>query len=184
MTASKDSLAARLQRLEDRAAIEELIARYAIAVDDRDLDALGALFTPDGAFRSKDGVMNARGRAAVLEQFRGRFSALAISNHFSHDRILTFSERPGEAHGLITAHAEVWRNGRALIAALRYEDTYHRHEGRWCFADRLLAFLYYLPVEEYAQALGDRLRMRAYGDRRPADFPESLPNWQLYHGGS
>ncbi len=184
MTESNESLAARVQRLEDRCAIEDLIARYALAVDDRDLDALGALFTPDGAFRSRDGVMHACGRTAVLEQFRGRFSALGVSYHFSHDRILTFGERPGEAHGLVTAHAEVWRNGRALIAALRYEDTYCRHEGRWRFADRFLSFLYYLPVEEYAQALGDRLRMRAYGDRRPADFPESLPNWQLYHGGS
>ncbi len=184
MIESNDSLAARLRRLEDRAAIEELIARYAIAVDDRDLDALGTLFTPDGAFRSKDGVMNARGRGRVLEQFRERFRALAVSNHFSHDRILAFGERPDEAHGLVTAHAEVWRNGRALIAALRYEDTYRRHEGRWCFAERLLSFLYYLPVEEYAQALGDKLRMRAYGDRRPADFPESLPNWQLHHDGS
>lgn len=184
MPEANAALAARLQRLEDRAAIEELIARYAIAVDDRDLEALGALFTPDAAFRSKDGVMDARGRELVLEQFRGRFQALTISNHFSHGHILTFGEGSDEAQGLISAHAEVWRNGRALIAALRYEDRYRRHEGCWRFADRLLSFLYYLPVEEYAQGLGDQLRMRAYGDRRPADFPESLPNWQRYHGGS
>jgi len=183
MTEPSNSLAARLQRLEDLAAIGELIARYALAVDDRDLDALGALFTPDGVFRSKDGVMDARGRGPVLEQFQGRFRALAVSNHFSHDRILTLGKPRGAAHGLVTAHAEVWRNGRALIAALRYEDTYRLHEDRWCFAERLLSFLYYLPVEEYAQGLGDRMRMRAYGDRRPADYPESLPNWQLYHGG-
>jgi ketosteroid isomerase-like protein len=183
MTESNAALASRLQRLEDRAAIAELIARYAVAVDDRDLDALGELFTPDGVFRSKDGVMDARGRAPVLEQFRGRFRALAVSNHFSHDHILTLHEPRGSAHGLVSAHAEVWRNGRALIAALRYEDTYRLHEQRWRFAERLLSFLYYLPVEEYAQGLGDRLRMRAYGDRRPADYPESLPNWQLYHGG-
>jgi ketosteroid isomerase-like protein len=172
---------ARLRRLEDRAELAELIARYAIAVDDRDLEAIGALFTPDGAFRSKDGVMAAHGTAAVLEQFRGRFRALKLSNHFSHDHIFEFGADPDAATGLVTAHAEVWRNGRALIGALRYQDTYRRHQGRWCFADRLLFFLYYLPVEEYATALGDPLRQRAYGDRRPADFPESLPTWQQYH---
>ena len=184
MTEPSASLQARIARLEDRAAIHELIARYGIAIDDRDIEVIAALFTPDGSFRSRDGVMDARGREAVVEQYRGRFAALAVSNHFSHDHILTFGPDPDEAHGLITAHAEVWRNGRALIAALRYEDTYRRHEGSWCFADRVVSFLYYLPVEEYAQGLGDRLRMRAYGDRRPADFPESLPNWQRYHSGS
>ncbi len=175
---------ARLRRLEDRAELAELIARYALAVDDRDLEAIAALFTPDGAFRSKDGVMSARGTEAVLEQFRGRFRALKLSNHFSHDHVFTFGADADAATGLVTAHAEVWRNGRALIGALRYEDSYRRHQGRWCFADRLLHFLYYLPVEEYASALGDPLRQRAYGDRRPADFPESLPSWQLYHDKS
>jgi ketosteroid isomerase-like protein len=175
------STEARLKRLEDRAELAELIARYALAVDDRDLEAIGRLFTPDGAFRSRDGVMEARGTQAVLEQFRGRFRALKLSNHFSHDHIFEFGADPDAATGLITAHAEVWRNGRALIGALRYQDSYRRFEGRWCFADRLLFFLYYLPVEEYASALGDPLRQRAYGDRRPADFPESLPTWQQYH---
>lgn len=182
MTEPAASLEARLRRLEDRAELRELVARYAVAIDDRDIDAIAALFTPEGAFRSRDGVMNARGRAAVLEQFRGRFQALTVSNHFSHDHILSFGADADEARGLVTAHAEVWRNGRALIAALRYADTYRRHEGRWRFAERLLSFLYYLPVEEYAQGLGDRLRMRAYGDRRPADFPESLATWKHYHG--
>jgi ketosteroid isomerase-like protein len=172
---------ARLRRLEDRAELAELIARYAVAVDDRDIEAIGALFTPDGAFRSKDGVMQARGREAVLEQFRGRFRALKLSYHFSHDHIFEFGADADAATGLITAHAEVWRNGRALIGALRYQDSYRRHQGRWCFADRLLFFLYYLPVDEYATALGEPLRQRAYGDRRPADFPESLPTWQQYH---
>jgi ketosteroid isomerase-like protein len=183
MTADTASLEARVRRLEDRAAIQDLIARYAVVIDDRDIDGIAALFTAEGSFRSRDGVMAARGREAVLEQFRGRFAALAVSNHFSHDHILEFGEGPDAATGLVTAHAEVWRNGRALIAALRYEDSYRREDGRWRFADRLLSFLYYLPVDEYPQGLGDRLRMRAYGDRRPADFPESLPNWQRYHGG-
>jgi uncharacterized protein (TIGR02246 family) len=183
MTLDDRSVETRLRRLEDRAELRELVARYAVAIDDRDIEAITALFTPDGTFRSQDGVMNARGREAVVEQFRGRFKSLTVSYHFSHDQILSFSSDPDSATGLVTAHAEVWRNGRALIAALRYADSYRRHQGQWCFADRLLSFLYYLPVDEYAQGLGDRLRMRAYGDRRPADFPESLPSWQLYHGG-
>jgi hypothetical protein len=89
---------------------------------------------------------------------------------------------PDRATGLVTSHAEVWRNGQAMLTALRYQDEYRRGaDGKWRFADRLLTFFYYLPVTEYAEALGDPLRQRAYGDRRPADFPEALPTWKLYH---
>jgi ketosteroid isomerase-like protein len=176
-----DSLEQRVRRLEDRAQLRELVARYGIAVDDRDIETLSELFTADGRFRSQDGVMDATGREAVLKQFRGRFAALKATNHIAHDQILTFGADPDAVAGLVTSHAEVWRNGRALIAALRYQDTYRRDRGRWRFADRLLSFLYYLPVDEYAEGLGSRLRMRAYGDQRPADYPEGSATWSIYH---
>ncbi len=182
MSTELRTLQERVRRLEDRAQLRELVASYCIAVDDRDIEALGELFTADGRFRSQDAMMDARGREAVLHQFRGRFAALKATNHIAHDQILTFGEDADSASGLVTSHAEVWRNGRALVAALRYRDLYRRQAGRWRFADRLLSFLYYMPVDEYAQGLGSRLRMRAYGDQRPADYPEGLPSWKLYHG--
>jgi len=169
----------RLRRLEDRADLRDLVGRYGIAIDDRDLEAVAAMFTPDAQFRSKDGVMGATGRDAIVEQFKGRYAALGATNHFCHDQILTFDDQDADlVQGLVTSHAEVFRIGKAMITALRYADVYRRYEGRWCFADRLLSFLYYLPVEEYAEGLGSRLRMRAYGDQRPADYPESLPTWK------
>lgn len=181
MTDELAALTKRIRALEDRAELRELVARYGIAVDDRDIDALTALFTPDASFRSEDGVMSALGRDAVIEQFRGRFAALKATNHIAHDQILEPGPGPDAASGLVSSHAEVCRNGRVLIAALRYRDRYRRHEGRWRFAERALSFLYYLPVEEYAEGLAGRLRMRAYGDQRPADYPESLPTWKRYH---
>ena len=107
--------------------------------------------------------------------------SLQATNHIAHEQILEFTADPDTAEGLVTSHAEVCRHGRTFVAALRYRDRYRRHEGRWRFAERLLSFLYYLPVEEYAEGFASRLRMRAYGDRRPADYPESLPAWRRYH---
>ena len=49
------ALRARVQRLEDREEIHELIARYGRAVDDRDWDALRAQYTPDAIFDSAVG---------------------------------------------------------------------------------------------------------------------------------
>jgi len=133
--------------------------------------------------RSLDGVMNARGREAIVEMFHGRFAQLGPSLHYTHDQIVTFDDRdPDSAQGLITSHAEVWRIGKAMVAAIRYEDGYRRDAGKWRFASRLLKFFYYLPVTEYAEGLGDRMRMRAYADLRPADWPEGTPAWENYKG--
>ncbi len=42
-----EELGNRLQRLEDREAIRQLVARYGQVVDDRDLGSVEALFTED-----------------------------------------------------------------------------------------------------------------------------------------
>lgn len=170
----------RLTEVEDRLAIRELIARYCFAIDDRDLDTVGSLFTDNGSFGSADGIMKAVGRNAVVEQFKSRYSVLGATYHIGHDHVIEF-ESPTRARGLLASHAEVWRHGRAMITALRYADVYEKTNGRWRFAERKLSFMYYLPIEEYATALGGRDRNRAApGQAMPADWPEGRPTWTEY----
>jgi ketosteroid isomerase-like protein len=171
----------RLRRLEDREEIRSLAARYAFAVDNRDLPAIEALFARDARFRSRDGVMNATGRAAIMEQFKGRFAVLGHGAHYGHDHVIWFEESGAGARGLLSSHAELVRNGAPMIASLRYDDAYVREDGRWVFADRLLSFLYYLRTDDYLRHFGDRRRMRAYETAQDADFPEALPTWRAYH---
>jgi uncharacterized protein (TIGR02246 family) len=165
-------LEARIRRIEDRNAISDLISAYTFAIDNRDVDWGVDLFTQDGCFRSADGMMNATGRAAIAEQYRGRFAALGFNLHVTHDQHVTFTAED-EATGLVSSHAEVLRNGETMIAAMRYHDVYRRcSDSKWRFADRNLHFFYYLPVAEYREALAGRGRMRAYGDVRDAELPE------------
>ena len=175
-----DDLAAAIDRLEAESAIRALCARYCFAIDDHDLDAVGDLFTDDARVWSRDGVMEARGRAAIVEQYRGRFAALGPSNHVSHDHWIRFGEDPDAATGLLSAHAELYRNGAPMVTALRYADTYRRNEGTWRIAERELAFLYYVPLADYPGILGAKDRMRAYDQPADADYPERLPSWKDY----
>ena len=184
MTTTSD-FGKRLRQLEDRTEIGELIARYCLVMDNRDMEGMSLLFTPDAVVRSADGVMHARGLAAIVDMFHGRFKVLGPSNHFTHDRIVTFDAAdPDLARGTVLAHAEMHRLGQPMLTAIRYEDVYRRHDDSWRFADRLLTFFYYVPTADYLEALGPGIgaRMRAYGDRRPADWPESLASWQRYYG--
>ena len=162
----------RIRSLEDRLAIRELISAYCFAMDNKDLGWAERLFTPDACFRSVDGVMNATGWKAIGQQYEGRFAALRFAYHVTHDVLIEFMDED-HAKGMVSGHAEVVRNGEAMVTGLRYADQYTRdHDGRWRFAERVLSFFYYVPVEQYRTALEGGGRMRAYGDVREADLPD------------
>ena len=176
-------LEARVQQLEDRVAISDLVARYGFTVDDRDIKALAKLFAGNGRFRSQDGVLDAQGRDAIMDQFHGRFAVLGPTNHVTHDHLIWFdADDPDRAFGRLNSHAEVVRHGRTLVTALRYADEYVRSIDGWQFADRLLSFLYYVPAVDYAEALESNTRMRVYDEPTPGDWPEGLKSWQAYYG--
>ena len=169
----------RLRAVEDRLAIADLQARYTIFIDNNDLDKVAPLFAKNGRFRSADGVLNAEGREAICEQYRGRFAALRFGFHVTHDHLIDLDpNNPDRATGKVSSHAELVRNGQPMVAGMRYEDVYIREDGAWRFADRLLYFFYYMPIAEYASGLITRERMRAYGDQRPADLPEGIPTFK------
>jgi ketosteroid isomerase-like protein len=126
------TLEERVRRLEDRTAINELIARYCLVMDNRDVAGMEALFTLDVHFWSADGVMDAHGRDAAIEMFKGRFTVLGPSNHFTHDRIIEFDPLDHDkATGIVLSHAEMQRKGQPMLAAMRYHDVYQRCDGRW-----------------------------------------------------
>jgi len=85
----------------------------------------------------------------------------------------------------VLSHAEMNRKGVAMLAAIRYHDTYRREAAAWRFQERVLAFMYYVPTSEYLDALGAGLatRNRAYDVAQAADWPEPLATWQEYYGG-
>jgi len=177
------SLEDRLRRMEDQAEIRQLVSRYCFVVDDRDLAGIGDCFLTDGRFRSADGVMDARGREAIIDQYHGRFAVLGAGIHVTHDHVVELDDAdPDRATGRVSCSAELVRLGKPMLVALRYEDDYRRDaDGRWRFADRLLLFFYYLDAREYAEGLCSPLRNRAYDELASADFPEALESWQRYY---
>ncbi|MEO1240305.1 MAG: nuclear transport factor 2 family protein [Pseudomonadota bacterium] len=176
------SLEERVRRLEACEDIRSLAARYTFAVDNRDLKAIAACFSEHARFRSKDGVLNAVGRDAIMAQFDARFLVLGPGAHYTHDHVVWFEKSNlSIARGLVSSHAELIRNGRPMITSLRYDDEYIVEDEKWVFSDRLLSFFYYLETGDYLKYLGDKKRMRAYDEPWDADFPEALASWRKYH---
>lgn len=176
---SLPTLETRIERLEAESQIRQLVARYCFYIDDREIDRIGALFTPDARLHSTDGVMNAAGVDAIIDQYHARFDALGPGQHFMHDIQIDFVTDT-EATGRVSGHAELWRNDSMMVAALRYTDRYRGGAEGWRIADREISFLYYVPLADYPGILGSSDRNRAYPDPAPADFPERLQSWIDY----
>jgi SnoaL-like domain len=167
-----EELRSRTRRLEDRAEIQELVVRYGIALDAHDLDTLGGLYSPDGSLELKSGRVKGRGRDAVVAYYADRLLALPRANHFSHGQALEFDPTDEDrARGFVMSHVELWSEGEAKLAALRYEDEYVRlpDEG-WRFRRRVEAFLYFLPLADYPHWGSDSMPVRMAGNLAPSDW--------------
>ena len=183
MTIDSAALERRIEELESREQIKELAARYGFAVDARDLDGIGALFTDTARVLSADGRHASNGKREVVEQYRHRFSFLGPTNHFTHNHIIWFDEKdPNLAFGKLNAHGEVFRNGDAMLSALSYDDEYRRGaDGKWRFELRMMKYFYYLKYSEIQEFLGDRMRVRAYETPQAADWPEGIDTYRRYY---
>jgi ketosteroid isomerase-like protein len=120
-----------LDRLVAHDEIRQLAARYALAVDSRDLDTLVGLFVDD--------VQVGRetfGRAALRAEFDRSLREIGISilNVGTHVIDLVDDDR---ATGSVYCKGEIQDGDRWIHQAILYRDTYERRNERWYFVRRL-----------------------------------------------
>jgi len=177
-----EQLILRIDRLESRSALSELVSAYAIACDEHDMPRLTNLFTPDACFDSPNGAMVANGRDAIEAMFVALFKVRGPAFHWTHDHTVCFDDdHPDRATGLVLSHAETCPGGTVSLAAMRYNDTYRRDDDQWRFEKRVINFLYYVPVTDYPTVLNEHKRVSVRGERIAADYPESLAPWRDFH---
>jgi uncharacterized protein (TIGR02246 family) len=168
-----NDLLARLRRLEDIEAIRDLAVRYALAVDDRDYEALRSMFTDDGCLRASSGPVKGRGREGVTDFLRESLSGRGPTNHLVHGHQISVDfDHPDTATGVVSGHAEsMWPEGQMIIA-MRYHDTYRRVGGAWRFHERVQSFLYLAEAKDYPGILSSDQPVRPSNERpRSGDWP-------------
>lgn len=159
MSVDTRKLEARIQRIEDRQALRDLVGRYALAADDMDLQTMSSLFTKTARFGTVDGSNLQVGRDAIIEYFRSRFRGPRF--HTMNEHLVEWDEGDANrASGVVTAHSEAWSGQELYVAAIRYHDRYSRLEGGWLFEERILGFLYLVPASDYPRILGERNRIK------------------------
>ncbi|MFI0816096.1 nuclear transport factor 2 family protein [Streptomyces sp. NPDC021098] len=140
----------RLRDVEARLAVQELVARYCLAIDDRDWEALAALFDADATMPIRG--EEARGRTAVVDALRERLAGAGRSVHAPHSCVLDELDEE-RARGTVLGHVEMGLGGATHIGALRYADAYVRRGDRWVFARREMTYLHMGPWSEVGRSL-------------------------------
>jgi len=129
--------------LIDLEVLRQFPQRYARAVDERDHDALTALFDPDG---SVDGT---RGQQAVpdyLESMAALPKSGGVGMHLLADPLIELEAGADTAR--IDTYAVVFQiaapdsGGADLTLGMRYVDDMVRSDGRWCIHHRVARMLW------------------------------------------
>ncbi len=138
--AAEPTLEERLQRLEDKDAIREIIQDYAVKLTSRDFDGYVALFAPEGVWRNGDIVK--RGRDEIKAMLQDMFPDTP-SDYVNEESYMLVSNIQIEIDGdRATAHSRQLSIIRGLggdptpVLAGRYEDVFVRRDGAWKILDR------------------------------------------------
>lgn len=137
-----DSLAQRIDRLESLDEIRQLVAKYSLSLDMRDLDAHVNLFAHDIRV-SREATGREHLKRWLDDTLRLQFTG---TSHHIGNHIIEFDD-PDHAHGVVYSkneHETPCANGDTewVIMQMLYWDNYERIDGRWYFRRRLPCYWY------------------------------------------
>lgn len=160
----------RVSRLEDRVELEDLVVRYFLASDGDDLETIHGTFSNDATFAVSGNVLGT-GPDGIVAFIVGQRANMGLTLHTPNYALFTF-DGEDSARGLVGAHLELVLGGRSTFGAVRYQDEYVRHEGRWRIRSRDMRTIHIAPWSEVAEAFSSDTPQRWPG-AAPAqsDFP-------------
>lgn len=139
--AHSDATAVRLQRLEDRQQILELLNAYGATLDRHDFAAFGQLFAADADYAGGPGAPT-HGRAAIQAQLQNIISSNPShlpppNHHLFFDPSIHVDGDKATAHSL-GAYVAPDAAGKTtqMVFFVAYDDTLVRRDGRWLFQRR------------------------------------------------
>lgn len=166
-----------LARLIAEADIRQLVARYAVATDQRDLDALVALFVPDVLVGRDPSGEPVRGIEALRENLAGQLGAIGVTIlHVGTHQIDLQGD--DDATGHVYCRAEIQDGDRWIHQTIRYDDRYRRVDGQWLFVGRKHQLFY--GAEVGANPVGLPPANWPTNHDGWGTLPEADPTWQAF----
>ena len=140
------SIEQRLQQLEDRIAIRELIDQYAYCADTRDAQGQMALFTEDTRFivfmdaKSSEPTQVINKRADLFPVFDNLNTYRATMHFNGQSTVLQLNDNTATGIAYCIATHQTIKDGvqKLMVANIKYHDSFVKQNGKWFFAERKL----------------------------------------------
>lgn len=165
-----------LEQLIARDQIRQLVSRYAVAVDSRDLDTLVDLFVDDVQV-GRDSF----GREALRASFQASLSAVGVTILQVGTHVIDLSDED-HATGIVYCSGQVQEGESWIHQSILYRDTYERRDGSWLFVRRVHELFHGTVAATNPM------------DQEPAEWPrrsvgtgtapDSFPTWAAFWGDS
>jgi hypothetical protein len=125
-----------VQELVDRAAIRDVMTRYARGLDRRDFDLVASCFAKD-ATASFSGEKLAPGVEAIIEYVQA-IRSVPTTMHFMGDMLIDFDGETAQVETYATVFVVESKAADGVqLRGLRYTDRLIRQGGGWVIADRV-----------------------------------------------
>ena len=165
---------AAIERLLAQMEIGQLAARYAVATDARDLDALVALFVDDVRVGA-DQV----GRAALREFFARSLRDVGVTILDVGTHVIELDDAD-HARGVVYCRGEIQVGDRWIVQAIQYRDVYERRDGHWYFVRRRHLLWYGRDVG--TNPIGLPPAHWPANHTGWGELPEAWPTWSAFWG--
>lgn len=163
----------RLDRIESLDQIRQLPAKYTLALDMRDFDAMANLFVDDVGVPGKQ-----RGRQALKKWYADTMRSFPGSFHGVNGQIIDF-EGPDLGSGIVYSRNDLDLGDHWMLELMIYLDRYERREGVWYFQRRTP--LFWVHTDPNRPPLGEqKLRPPGRGVLDRGGYHDAFPSWQQF----
>lgn len=135
MNEERLSIEQRLDRMESRAAILDLVARYCHGADGQDADVFRSVWAADAVWDV--GAHRFFGRDEIVDAVARQWRAFASMHHSTSNSVVQFASDDEATGRHDVLSVTVMPDGRRLLTTGQYVDRYTRVAGRWAIAERV-----------------------------------------------
>lgn len=140
------SIEERVQRLEDRVAIEELIANYCHGVDEREEELFLSIWAEDAKYILSEAFGGkSSGLAAIKGVVHGLWEGFTEFHHHTTNIVIDLDGDAASARSNVDVTG-THNDGRALMMSATYTDKFKRQDGEWKFSERTVDLHFMRPV--------------------------------------
>lgn len=169
----QESLLKRIERLESIEEIRQLIAKYSLSLDMRDLDAHVNLFAEDiQVSRDKHGRSHLK--RWLDDTLRLQFTG---TSHQTGNHIIEFDDE-NNAKGIVYSKNEHETGDEWVIMQMIYWDNYQRIDGRWYFRRRLPCYWYATDLNK--PPIGDNKMRWPNSEEYEGAYHQLFPSWKEF----